>query len=360
MINRSIKNISILLSIGYITLACGSRINSNESTPKELTFTYTNPITSGIEGGIRDAQIFEDNGKYYLTGTSYPFWPREGKNPGVKIYSSSDLLNWKFEKLLIDRNTLDSTVWYLDRFWAPEIHKIKDKYYLLFNCQNETTEGFMEKGQKGGVAVANQLFGDYKVVTHDKPFMNGNDLTFFEDDDGKVYAFNNRAKMIQVAEVDLENMKIKTEPINCFPTGSLEAGDWDGIGIEGAYCIKHNGTYYLFYSSWSRGYEIGYATAQHPLGPWIKYGGNPIYGAQNENACKKNSLEFTGDPNSPWRAVGHNEIWKGPDGRLWLSCHGILKETGVPYLVIDPIDINDGVVTAHGPSFTKQSITYKQ
>lgn len=41
---------------------------------------------------------------------------KKKKNPGIKIYSSDDLLNWKFEKLLIDRSKLDTTVWYLDRF----------------------------------------------------------------------------------------------------------------------------------------------------------------------------------------------------------------------------------------------------
>ncbi len=83
-------------------------------------FTYQNPIRNGIDKGMRDCQIFEDGGKYYLVGTSYPFWYwQKEKNPGVKIYSSDDLLNWKFEKLLIDRSKLDTTVWYLDRFWAP-------------------------------------------------------------------------------------------------------------------------------------------------------------------------------------------------------------------------------------------------
>lgn len=149
----------------------------------------------------------------------------------------------------------------------------------------------------------------------------------FEDDDGTVYAFWNGQKKMYAAEVDVEKMQpVGNKPIEIFyPT----AGTWDGIGIEGPYCIKHKDTYYLFYSSWSRGYEIGYATAKHPLGPWTKYEGNPIYGAQSKGVCKKNNLPYTGDPNCPFRAVGHNEVFTGPDGRLWLSCHGIL-EGGIP------------------------------
>jgi xylan 1,4-beta-xylosidase len=341
----------ILIGAGVIFSDC--------SAQKKDLFEYQNPIRNGITNGMRDCQVFQDGGKYYLTGTSYPFWYRNNqKNPGVKIYSSDDLLNWKFEKLLIDRSKLDTTVWYLDRFWAPEIHKIQGKYYLSFNCVNQSTVNHRVESLHSGVAMADDLLGDYKVITHDEPLLKGNDLTLYEDDDGKVYAFNNHSKTIFVSEMDMGNVKAKGEPKACITAGTLENGDWDGISIEGAYCIKNEGQYYLFYSSWSRGYEIGYATADNPLGPWIKYEGNPVYGAQLKQTCEKNNLEFTGDPDSPWGAVGHNEVFTGPDGRLWISCHGISKEDRVPFLVIDPIDFVDGVIKINGPTYTKQSITY--
>jgi hypothetical protein len=54
--------------------------------------------------------------------------------------------------------------------------------------------------------------------------------------------------------------------------------DWDAIGIEGAYIIKRQNIYYLFYFSWTRWYEIGYATAPSITGPWTKAGNNPFYG----------------------------------------------------------------------------------
>lgn len=317
-------------------------------------FTYQNPIKNGIDGGIRDAQIFMDGGKYYLIGTSHPFWPREGKNPGVKIYSSEDVLNWTFEKLLIDRSTLDTCIWYLDRFWAPEIQKIRGKYYLTFNCQNESTTTCRVKGQRGGVAVSDNILGPYTVLTHDEPLVNGNDLTLYEDRDGKVYAFWNGSKVMYAAEVDIDRMKlVEGSQHVIFRTSS---GDWDKIGIEGPYCIFHEGIYYLFYSSWSRGYEIGYATASHPIGPWTKYEGNPVYGAQNPNACEKNGLKYTNTGDGFYRAVGHNEVWTGPDGRFWISCHGIPREDPIPFLVIEPIDIVDGVIQIEGPTHHKVSV----
>jgi beta-xylosidase len=325
---------------------------------EDNTFRYQNPITSGIDGGIRDAQIIEDNGKYYLIGTAPPFW--KGESPGVRLYSSDNILDWTYEGLLIDRRQLDPSVWYYDRFWAPEIARIQGRYYLLVNCRNEL--GTRPHAHGCCVAVADQITGPYTILTRDEPFHGGNDLTFFEDDSGKVYAYWNGAKRMYAAEVDMATMK----PV--FPEGGAEPlvvfrptpGTWDSIGIEGPYVIKRRGTYIMFYSSWSRGYEIGYATAAHPLGPWTKFAGNPIYGAQDRATCKTNNLPYSGDPNSPFRAVGHNEIWTGPDGRLWISCHGIVPGQE-PYLVIDPITFDpDGVVRALGPTYTPQQVPIPQ
>lgn len=344
----------------FVLLGCSGNILAQVNPSEEKSvFEYTNPIRNGIDKGMRDCQIFFEDGKYYLTGTSYPFWYWGGKkNPGIKLYSSSDLTNWKFEKLLIDRSQLDSTVWYLDRFWAPEIHKIDGLYYLLFNCQNESTQSHLFKSQHCGVAVSDQLLGPYQVMTHQKPLVRGNDLTFFTDSDSTVYAFYNRDKKIWCAEIDLQKLVFTSKEVQCISAGNPENKDWDQIGIEGAFCIKNEDTYYLFYSSWSRGYEIGIATARHPMGPWEKAPGNPIYGAQNKYKCERYKLPFTSDENNPWAEVGHNAIFTGPDGKPWLSCHGILKEERIPYLVIDPIRITKNGIIVDGPTYERQRILY--
>jgi beta-xylosidase len=151
-------------------------------------------------------------------------------------------------------------------------------------------------------------------------------------------------------------MKPVAEPIPCIAAGDLDQGDWDGVSIEGAYCLQHGGIYYLFYSSWSRGYEIGYATASHPLGPWTKSPRNPVYGGQNRESCTKYGIAYSGDPDSPWAAVGHNAVFTGPDGRPWICCHGILKGEETPYLVMDPIEFVDGEIHIEGPTHEMQRV----
>jgi xylan 1,4-beta-xylosidase len=374
------KNVFIAL-IATMLVACGER-------QKVVgVFEYTNPISSGIDtNGLRDCHVLSDGDMWYMTGTAYPHWPRqetdEKLNPGVPLYKSEDLLNWEFLKFIVERP--DSTKWYYRRFWAPEIQIIQGKYYALFNCSNPDA-GF--PGQNIGYAVADNIEGPYTVVTEEKPLANGNDLTFFEDTDGKVWAFWNRGREFGIgfAQIDLEKGMFLTEPTSAIQPEKVDYAydeegnpvyelnyigrpmhkvakyyDWDAIGIEGAYVIKHNNTYYLFYSSWTRGYEIGYATSGKITGPWTKHPDNPFYGAMSKGACEKNGFEWQGDPESPFNQVGHNQIFTGPDGRFWLSCHGI-NETGVPFLVIDPIWFdNEGNIKSDGPTYKKQTIEIKK
>lgn len=373
---------NLLLLAGL--LAASTSLIGEASSP--AFFTYQNPISCGIyPTGLRDCQILRDGDWWYMTGTSFPHWSRQEVesdpstfNNGVILYRSKDLICWEFRQFIVSRPSPDK--WYYRRFWAPEIQKIGEKYYALFNCRNDAM-GFV--GQHTGYAVADAIEGPYTVVTEEAPLSTGNDLTFFEDDDGSVWAFWNRGREFGIgfARIDLASGTFLTEPRSAIQPGRVDFardGDghilqepgydgrlrdkvekyhaWDSIGIEGAYVIKHAGTYYLFYSSWTRGYEIGYATADSITGPWTKAPENPFYGAQNPNACEKNGLPYTGDPDQFFNQVGHNEIFVGPDGRFWLSCHGI-GESGIPLPVIDPVNFDSkGRVTAEGPTFTLQAV----
>jgi beta-xylosidase len=261
---------------------------------RAATFAYQNPISAGLDpNGVRDCQVFRDGDKWYLTATAWPHWPRQEAwgilNPGVVVYTSDNLTEWKFEKVVVPRPAPDQ--WWYRRFWAPEIHKIRGRYYATFNCGNPTG-GY--PGQHFGYAVADSLLGPYTVVTVDKPLGDGNDFTIFEDDDAKVWGFWNRGREFGIgfAQIDLATGKLLTEPPSAIrparldyetdavgkpvmepgydgqPVRKSHCYEWDSIGIEGAYVVKHAGTYYLFYSSWTRGYEIGYATAAKIDGPW--------------------------------------------------------------------------------------------
>lgn len=359
-------------------------------TKKEELLVYQNPISAGVDShGIRDCQIIRDGDWWYMTGTSYPFRAHEEKNAelnkGVVLYKSKNLVEWQFVKYIIERP--NASKWYYRRFWAPEIHRIQDKYYVTFSCRNE------DKGydwQHIGYAVSNNIEGPYTVITDKEPLARGNDLTLFEDDDNKVYAFwhnvlEDGTFWLGSAEIDLKNGKFLTDTLLAISPGLVDYErnslgqietiyregrnekkikayhEWDSQGIEGAYVLKRNGIYYLFYSSWTRGYEIGYATTTNIKGPWKKATNNPIYGGTKAKLCEKRGFNCEKDALSPFDAVGHNAVFKGPDGRLWISCHGVSKYYKYPHLVLDPLNFDkNGAIKRTEPSYVPQVIKLKK
>ena len=74
--------------------------------------------------------------------------------------------------------------------------------------------------------------------------------------------------------------------------------------------LKHYGRYYMTYSANHTGfphYGIGYATADNPLGPWVKADENPI-------AATNLDVGVSGP--------GHNSITRSPDGtELFIVYH---------------------------------------
>jgi len=54
------------------------------------------------------------------------------------------------------------------------------------------------------------------------------------------------------------------------------ATGWDSGVIEAADALKDHDTYYLYYHGTENSYQIGVASADHPLGPWTKCDKNPI------------------------------------------------------------------------------------
>ena len=62
------------------------------------------------------------------------------------------------------------------------------------------------------------------------------------------------------------------------------------------------------------------------------------------------------DPNSPYTSAGHNQIFTGPDGRLWTSFHAYTKGTAEAAMVMDPIWFENGRVKTEAPTFNLKSV----
>jgi len=179
------------------------------------------------------------------------------------------------------------------------------------------------------------------MLTEEAPLLYSNDAHIFVDDDGKIYMF---ASGNVGFAIDLDNAKVIGNVKNVISITN-DATAWDGkkSGIEGPFVIKMASKYYMFYSAWARGYEIGVATSENPLGPWKKQA-LPFYGAMNEAACNRNGIPYDSSYyTNNFSEAGHNSVFLGPDGRNWIVAHAFQtgdKQRDVK-MVFDPIEIMD-------------------
>lgn len=365
--------LTFLLFISSLNFGFAQTKQVEKSANKE--FRYTNPITRDSAISMRDHFIIKEGDTWYCVGTSNPVW--EGKNPGVRMLVSKDLINWKQHSWLIDSSKLPADSPYDGRFWAPEIHKIKGKFYMTVNSGKVTKED--PKGMKTHnvwLFSSDKVTGPYKLVNGPITPQYNNDATLFEDEDGQVYFYCSGNGLFQ-AKIDLKTGKLTTSLEKFLDKKQPGWPDWMQGGIEGPFVIKKEGTYFMFFSTWTRGYEVALLKSKTPLGPWELVSQEPIFGTRKKGYRKDMAKEggyenlFFTDTEDPYQETGHNALFIGPDGNLWNSCHYFMYDKrpypysqtfesweSTPQLGIEPVTYKDGMFYINGPTWTEQIIRY--
>lgn len=217
---------------------------------------------------------------YYLTGTQPPYW--EGDNAGVHLWSSKDLKHFTDHGLIIKWADMPESMWCRDRFWAPEMFDGKDGYfYLTFNCRNSEETYLHELNVS--VARSCSITGPYEILTKEKALSEPaydrcNDATLFRDDDGSIWMgcnYHSDHHYLLLHRFDPETVSVSESQMVCEIGAE---GEWDHAGVEGQCIVKHHGTYFHWYSSWTHGYNAGVLTSKSIKGPWVKSAQNPILG----------------------------------------------------------------------------------
>lgn len=101
---------------------------------------------------IRDPFVILEDGKYYMFGTrGNECW---GKGTGLDVYISDDLENWSGPTLAFDP---PSDFWADRNFWAPEVHKYQNKFYMFVSFKSET------KHRGTQVLISDNPEGPYRI-----------------------------------------------------------------------------------------------------------------------------------------------------------------------------------------------------
>jgi len=190
---------------------------------------------------------------------------------GVNCYSSKDLLNWKYEGVVLKPEMNDRRS---DIHWSKVIERPKVVYnektgkFVMWMHIDSDTYGYAA----AGVAACDSPTGEFRYLGSVRPnHSDSRDMTLFKDDDGKAYLISSAAgnSTLYFSLLSDDYLSHTGTFVKVFPGRYREAP---------AIC-KRKGKYYMITSGctgWSPN-QAEYAVADSILGPWTAMG-NPCTG----------------------------------------------------------------------------------
>jgi xylan 1,4-beta-xylosidase len=292
--------------------------------------TYTNPILAGFYPDPSLCRVGDD---YYLVNSTFSYFP------GIPVFHSKDLVNWKLIGHVIDRaEQIDYTGRGVSRsIFAPTIRYHNGLYYVT--CT-------MIDGKGNFVATATNPAGPWS-----KPYwlpIDGIDPSLFFDDDGQTYiAYNsippgnqslyNGHRTIRMNKFDAKEMKIISSDTILVNGGTdiSKKPSW----IEGPHILKKDGYYYLISAEGGTGadHSVVAFRSNKPQGPYVSYEGNPILTQRN----------LEGERKFPITSTGHADLVQLPNGKWWSIFLGTRPYEGDYYntgreTFLTPVEWKDG------------------
>ncbi|MFL9839221.1 glycoside hydrolase family 43 protein [Flavobacterium sp. ST-75] len=302
----AITTLLIILSINQSSAQKPKANNKEEPVFSEFTYQGKddiydkNPLKSDefytpiLQGCYPDPSITRKGNDYYLVNSSFAMFP------GVPIFHSTDLVNWKQIGHVLDRESQlkveDSRI--SGGVYAPDIkyNPYNDTFYMI------TTE------IAGGM-------GNIVVKTNDPskswsdPFklnFEGIDPSLFFDDNGKAYLVHNDApdkgtelyqghRVIKIWEYDLQKDQVVPNSDKIIVNGGTDITQ-KPIWIEGPHIYKKNNKYYLMCAEGGTGdwHSEVIFVSDNPIGPYIPAKNNPILTQRYFAKGRTNKVDWAG------------------------------------------------------------------
>ena len=208
-----------------------------------------------------------EDGTYYLTGTTNintldPRYADFQNNDGIRLWKSQDLKTWESVGLVWDLSKTggrdaSKSGWQAhlrsvpddpDRPWsrgvtAPELHRVKDAWYMIF-ALNDQDIGLL-KSKTG------KPEGPYEEIGRMSNRFLGGDGSLFEDTDGTVYMVWG-AGYIAPMKGDMSDIAEEPRALQMTIRGYPEEMPLaNQRGERGAFIFHDGGKYHFVYSAWN-------------------------------------------------------------------------------------------------------------
>lgn len=289
--------------------------------PVFTQFTYqgndriyeNNPLKEGefyspiLQGCYPDPSIVKKGSDYYLVVSSFSMVP------GVPIFHSKDLVNWKQIGHVLDRSSQLKVekAGISEGIYAPDIkyNKHNNTFYMITTQLAAGMGNIVVKAQDPAKGWSDPV----------KLKFDGIDPSLFFDDNGKAYLVHNDApppgkeiyrghRVIKVWEYDVEKDAVVEGSDRIIVDGGVDITQ-KPIWIEAPHIYKKNGKYYLMCAE---GGTAGWHSevifeSDSPKGPYKPAASNPILTQRYLPKDRNNKVDW----------AGHADLVEGPDGKYY-------------------------------------------
>lgn len=269
---------------------------------------YTNPILAGF---YPDPSICQAGDDYYIVNSSFAYFP------GLPIFHSKDLVNWKQIGHALDRpEQLPLIGAGVSRgLFAPAISYYKGTFYIVCTL--------IDRGGNFVITATNPA-GPWSDPVYLKDAPGIDPSLFFDETTDKAYlVFNsdppnrktlwNGHRTIRQYDFDYRNIKV-TGPERLLVNGGVDTSKHP-VWIEAPHIYRINDWYYLMCAEGGTGYNHSEVIfrSKSPEGPFVPWEGNPILTQRHLDRDRKH----------PVTTAGHADLVQAPDKKwyaIFLAC----------------------------------------
>jgi alpha-N-arabinofuranosidase len=275
---------------------------SGEGGPPPPAGQYRNPILAGY---YPDPAILRVGRDFYLVNSTFTWFP------GLPIFHSRDLVNWRQIGNAIDRpGMFDFSGLAVSRgIFAPDLSVHNGRYYMVGTCVD-----------CGGnfVMTARNPAGPWSKPVWLKS-VEGIDPSLFFDDDGRAWLINNRPpegtplyeghRALWIERFDPVKLRMMGNP-KLIVNGGIDLSKRP-VWIEGPHIYKVGGQYYLCAAE--GGTSVNHSQvilrADEVEGPYVPAPAsvNPILTQRDLDPARP----------SPITSAGHADLVQLPNGKWW-------------------------------------------
>lgn len=264
----------------------------------EIKTRVYNPVLPGFSP---DPCMICVDGIYYIANSTFEWYP------GVRIFCSEDMVNWKLAAMPLTSRELSDMrgIGASEGIWAPDLSFCKGLFYLVYTVV--TNQGRI-KDMENYVVTAPSVEGPWSEPVYLNS--SGFDPSLFHDTDGRKWLVNMQWDYrkgcgpecftgILLQEYCEEEKRLKGKPVNIFAGTSLGY-------TEGPHLYGIGEYYYLLCAegSTSYGHAVTIARSKSITGPYEVHPYNPILTSREGDRLQK---------------AGHGSLCSTPEGRWYLA-----------------------------------------